>query len=366
MKKTVAQLPLVRILGRHNCTEQALTLFYTASGIECLFTGSELWLELEADYGNLEPWISVELNGAWLSRFPVAKGKSEVCLVRGMSSGVPKRIRVLKDVQAMHDDPQHMLKILSLRWEGGDFQPLPEPALRLEFIGDSITSGEGAIGAKEEIDWLPMFFSAMNNYAKMTADALNAQLSIVSQSGWGLLSAWNNEPTCRLLDYYDKVCGLTQGEGNLASGSGADWDFAKYPQDAVIINLGTNDGGAMNNPAWENPETGETYQQLDTPEHRAELEQTAVDALKMLRSHNPQALLVWAYGMLGDVLEPVLKGAVERFRAETGDERAFYISLPNATDETIGARWHPGVKCHRQAAEVVTAFLREKLLPDQQ
>ena len=46
MEQSVWELPQVRILGRHTHAGDALTLFYTASGIECLFTGSELWLEL--------------------------------------------------------------------------------------------------------------------------------------------------------------------------------------------------------------------------------------------------------------------------------------------------------------------------------
>ena len=100
MKQTVFQLPQVRILGRHVPTDGALTLFYTACGIECLCTGSELWLELNADYAQYEPWLSIELNGAWLSRFPVAPGRSRVCVFRGMTPGTPKRVRVLKDVQA--------------------------------------------------------------------------------------------------------------------------------------------------------------------------------------------------------------------------------------------------------------------------
>ena len=127
----------------------------------------------------------MELNGAWIARFPVQAGRSRVTLFRGMTPGVPKHVRVLKDVQAMHDDPDHFLLIEALAFEGGTFLPLPEPAYRLEFVGDSITSGEGAIGAVCEEDWVAPFFSAVNYYARMTADALQAEWRIVSQSGWG-------------------------------------------------------------------------------------------------------------------------------------------------------------------------------------
>lgn len=63
---TLTQLPQVRALGRHT-DRDPLTLFWTASGMELEFTGSELWVDFFADYEVVEPWVSVELNGAWKS-----------------------------------------------------------------------------------------------------------------------------------------------------------------------------------------------------------------------------------------------------------------------------------------------------------
>ena len=53
----LTQLPQVRALGRHTGRDP-LTLFWTASGIELEFTGSELWVDLFADYEVVEPWVS--------------------------------------------------------------------------------------------------------------------------------------------------------------------------------------------------------------------------------------------------------------------------------------------------------------------
>lgn len=364
MFQPLTELPQVRILGRHAPGSGAVSLFYTASGFVCRFTGSELHLHLRAGFGLYEPWLSVELNGAWIARFPVAAGDSEICLFRGMTPGVPKTVRVLKDVQAMHDDPGHFIQVTGLSRPDGEFLPLPAPACRLEFIGDSITSGEGALGAQCEEDWVSPFFSAVNHYARLTADALHADWRIVSQSGWGLLSSWDNDPHRRVMDFYDTVCGLAAGPHNEALGAQQPYDFAAWPADAVILNLGTNDDGAMDNPPWTDPATGAVYAQRPTPEHLAALEQTAVDTLTTVRARNPGALLVWAFGMLGEGrMGPLLHHAVDRYRTETGDERAFYLPLPAATPATMGARQHPGSACHREAAEVLTAFLRQKLAP---
>ena len=78
-------LSQVRLLGRQPDGSGPVPLFYTASGFECIFTGSELALCMEAGFALYEPWISVELNGAWIARFPVQAGRSEVTLFRGMT-----------------------------------------------------------------------------------------------------------------------------------------------------------------------------------------------------------------------------------------------------------------------------------------
>ena len=249
---TLTQLPQVRALGRHTGRDP-LTLFWTASGMELEFTGSELWVDLFADYEAVEPWVSVELNGAWVARFAVNPGKSRVCLFRGMTPGKAKHLRLLKDVQAMHDDPAHLLQITGLEYAGGEFLPLPEPQYRLEFVGDSITSGEGAIGAKPEEDWVGAFFSAENHYGRLTADALGAEYRCISQSGWGIVTGWDNDVRHVMPPYYTQVCGVAMGQRNAALGAQQDNDFAAWKPDAVIVNLGTNDTGAFDNPPWQAP-----------------------------------------------------------------------------------------------------------------
>ena len=204
----------------------------------------------------------------------------------------------------------------------------------------------------------------MPHYARLTAEALGAEWRIISQSGWGLLSGWDNDPRHCVMDYYEQVCGVAAGAHNAALGAQQPYDFAAWPADAVIINLGTNDEGAMNNPPWTDPVTGESHAQRPTPEHLAALEQKVVDVLKTVRAHNPGAQIVWACGMLSDTngrMPPLLRAAVARYRAETGDGRALYLPLPAATPETLGARQHPGAACHRQAAETLAACLRDLL-----
>ena len=360
------QIPQLRILGRHH-PGSPLTLFWTASGFEVRFTGSELWVEFNTDYTDMEPWVSVELNGCCIARFAPNPGISRVCLFRGMRCGTVKHLRLLKDVQAMPEDPAHLLQVTALEYSDGEFLPLPPPRCRLEFIGDSITSGEGAIGAQTEEDWASAFFSAENHYARMTADALHAEYRILSQSGWGILAGWDNDPRHVLPPYYRQICGVAAGARNASLGAQEPNDFTAWQPDAVIVNLGTNDDNAFQNPAWHDPATGRTAKLHLTPdgqfaaEDAARMEQAVCDFLTQLRQCNPDAILVWAYGMLGDHLAPLLLGGLDLYRRRSHDTRVFYLPLPPTTEQTYGARRHPGLAAHQAAAQVLTAFLRENL-----
>ena len=114
-KKSLAELLQVRALGRH-VGRDPLTLFWTASGIELAFTGTELWVDFYADFEWMQPWISVEIDGAWIARMPVNPGESRVCLFRGMTEGTVKHVRLMKEVQAMAEDPKHLLQITGLEY----------------------------------------------------------------------------------------------------------------------------------------------------------------------------------------------------------------------------------------------------------
>ena len=234
-------------------------------------------------------------------------------------------------------------------------------------MGDSITSGEGAIGAKPEEDWVGAFFSAENHYGRLTADALGAEYRCISQSGWGIVTGWDNDVRHVMPPYYTQVCGVAMGQRNAALGAQQENDFSAWKPDAVIVNLGTNDTGAFDNPPWQDPATGKPHQlrRLSNGDfHPADAQKVANGVqhfLTLLRAKNPGAKLVWCIGMLGSELLPVLRQGMEQYKAITGDSSVYLLELPNTTPETVGARQHPGAENHRQAAKVLTAFLRKIL-----
>ena len=348
----------IRIIGRTGKNRNPAVLYWTGSRMVLRVTGSELWVKLTASYHTFEPWINLLINGVSVSRRMVMPGTGWICLFRGMDPQKEKTVELVKETQAMSQEPDQLLAVWAIRTDG-ELLDVPEKKYRLEFIGDSITSGEGGIGSTQETEWISMWFSAVDNYACMTAQALDAEYHVVSQSGWGVLSGWNNDPHGNIPSCYDQVCGVQAQEE-----AKQPWDFSSWQPDAVIINLGTNDGGAFHSPAYTDPKTGETFCQrcLEdgsmNPADRERFVQAVIRFLYQIRRHNPAAKLVWVYGMIDTFMEEAILDALDRFKKESGDLEASYLRLPAVTQETVGARSHPGHMAHRQAASALTEYLR--------
>lgn len=357
----------LKVHGRTTGLLSPLTLFWTGSAIELNAKASELWIEVEAKYDQYEPWISILINDAPVSRLMITEGKQWICVFRGMNDKIIKNVRIVKDTQAMSGDANCYLQMHALKSDG-QFMPIADKRYKIEFIGDSITSGEGIVGAKVEEDWIPMWFSAVHNYTRITAAALDAEYRVISQSGWGVLTSWDNNPFANIPAYYEKVCGLLTGELNESLGAFTEYNFDAWQPDVVVVNLGTNDGGAFYSSEWKDEVTGKIYKQRlneDGSYNEADLtlfEAAAINFLAKLRNYNRDAQIIWAYGMLGIPMLPAIHRAVNMYTDRTGDTKVSVLQLLSMTEATSGSRNHPGVLAHEQAAQQLTSYIKEVLL----
>lgn len=359
----IDEIDNIKINGRTAKRLSPLALFWTGSGFEVNAKASELWMEVEIDYNEYEQWISVEINGAFVSRQMLTKGRYSVCLFRGMNKDLIKNVRVYKDVQAMSADDNCMFLIHGLKTDGS-FEKIEDKKMKIEFIGDSITSGEGTIGAKEEEDWISMWFTSINNYAVITSKELDADFRIISQSGWGVLSSWDNNPNAALPKYYEKVCSVINGQRNKELGAYEENDFEDWQPDVIVVNLGTNDGGAFNSPEFRDEKTGETFKQRlnedgsYNEEDINKFEEAVVKFLYKLRKYNKDSKILWVYGMLGIPMMPYIYRAVDTYKKESKDTKVSIAHLTNTTDETVGSRSHPGVLNHNIAAKELVEVIK--------
>lgn len=350
----------VRVHGRtapH--ATKAVPLLWTASAIELNVTGTELWLEYECIYNGAEAYLRVEIDGADMLRFMLEEGIHKVCLMRGFEPQMVKNICIYRESQAS----ETIVNAIAV-YSDGELLCVPEKRLMIEFLGDSVTSGEGLLGAKQMMTWIPCIFGTKDNYALLTAKRMDADWSIVSQSGWGIYCSWDNNIHHNIPEIYEYVCAAAKAPEQISCGSQERYDFSKRKTDFTVVNLGANDCGAFNNAQWVD-EDGTVYKQrLDDAGYPYEQDAARVTEsvrrfCTMIRKNNPETIILWCYNMLGDMLEDAIVRGVNQYIEYSGDDRVYLLELPQVDESMNGSRVHPGPPAHRLYSELITNKLNE-------
>lgn len=355
----------VLVLGR-TVMRNPLPLFWTASGMELRTNSSELWFDIESDYEQCEEWLRIEVDDFCVQRMLVPKGRSKICAFRSFPMDTVRTVRLLKEVQPMREDEKKCLLIHGFTCDG-ELYEIPQKKYKIEVIGDSLSAGEGLSGSPKLLGAGSAVYGIEGHYALQIAKHFDADLRILAQSGWGVYCSCYNDLVRIMPKYYELVCGVVTGEANRELGALEEHDFSAWQPDVVIVNLGSNDGFALDREAWTDPETGIAYRQITNPyggveqESALRFENGVIDFLKKLRRLNPQAYIIWAYGMCDHTMMPYLQKAVEQYKAEAQDERAAFQPLPATTDRWIGSSYHPGTITHGYAAEVLIDKLQSIL-----
>jgi len=350
----------IKICGRTNGQLEPLTLVWTGSFVEFNVKAGELKMLIEGPYNSYENWIAIEINGEVVSRRLVEKEKQWVTIFRMRNPQNVTNVKIIKEVQAYPSDSEHRLNIYEIETDG-ELLPVEDKRCRIEFVGDSVTSAEGAIGAKCEEDWISSLFSHVNSYPYLVGKQLDADVRVFSQSGWGVYSSWDCDGKCAVPKYYEEICSIMEPGYFDKNGYNEPWDFSKWQPDAVVINLGTNDDFAFHNDDCENKNflrmDGKKYCEEDRLKVRAAM----VDFLKVVRKNNPDAFIIWAFGILGYAMEPTIREAIDIYIRETRDIAVKYVRLPELTDDKMGARWHPGRAAHEAMADIIVRELKENV-----
>ncbi|KAL2205370.1 hypothetical protein CC79DRAFT_1310627 [Sarocladium strictum] len=227
----------------------------------------------------------------------------------------------------------------------GTFLPHTRPERQIEIIGDSISVGYGLDGT------LPCADSAalQNNpktYGALTANALDADYSVVAWSGKGLIRNYPS-PTSDLEPVMPDI--YTRYGGEDPDGS---YDFpSSWNPDVVIINLGTNDFAYLNARDPVDPE---------------KLVDALVGLVNNIHSHYTDAeFFFMSSPLLGDDYPTpedaqhsthvaVLKGAM----AELADVKTHFVDWPQQGSD-VGCDYHPSAATHAQGAVILEEAIRE-------
>ena len=340
--KVTANTPGIRLMGRLDPEQDPIALDWTGSGAEFRFRGSAVWAELEAPAPAPVMWMVVLADGCPVTRFPVEPGIRFYPLLLGLEAERERTVTLMKETQCMPDSPGATVLLRTLRVDG-ELTELPARKMKIEFVGDSLTSGEGALAARGNEEWVTPWFTARGNYSWYACEALNAERSILSQSGWGVCWDWQHCEGNNMSDAYEYTVGVLRGPEAEARGCRKPWDFSAWQPDIVCIRLLTNDNVGMG-------QDGTFATDRETVVRGAE------NLIRKVREKNPGAKIVWI--LPGSEFHPELaEEAAARLRAE-GMENLFTFALPDYGDEDLGARGHPNAEWNRRAGILLAEYLK--------
>lgn len=342
----------VKFIGRTLLSKDRLYLYLSGSGVEFEYEGKGLTLTLlggtaaelpdnEQNYAR----IAVFVNGDRKFDLQLSAKETKLCVAES-----PVRQKSVIRVIKLSECAMSLAGIAPMEIaEGETVKATPEKNRKIEFIGDSITCGYGIDTEDPLIPFQTATEDVTRAYAYKTARALDADYSMFSISGYGIISGYTGDPSVkmtnqRIPDFYESMGFTYDAISGQPAPSDVPWDFSQYRPDAVVINLGTND---------------DSYCQ-DFSDRQQEYANSYAAFLKVVRKHNPDAMLICVLGLMGDRLYPWICKAVKAYSEETVDQRITTLRLPEQ-DASVGyaSDYHPLESAHEKAAGVLISSMRE-------
>lgn len=318
----LADQGLLKTVGRAGFVGDDFQMDWTNSGFEITGTlsGDVSMIAKRTDNPGLEGidgcYVDVIVDGGEATRVKIPNGTNTVKLVSGLAEG-KHTVRVLTANSAAFGT----LSVSRVEFTGALEVPKTENSkLRILAIGDSITTGYGLYGKDgdsaapaNKIETSDGYYS----YAAVAARDLDAELSVVANEA---------APISEVHGFVNK---LNRREG------APNWDWTKNKNDVIVINLGTND-------EWISDKTSET---------------ALADAKALLddmRKKNPDAEIIWVYGMMRKDYEASYKAAVQ-YMNDKSDSKVHILEM---TPDTTALEGHPSKAAHAEYGKQLADYIR--------
>ncbi|HEY0244220.1 MAG TPA: SGNH/GDSL hydrolase family protein [Mucilaginibacter sp.] len=320
--------PNIHYIGRVDFTNPQIPRFGSAGVyIKAKFKGSfcEFIINDEVLYNINHNYLEIAIDDQVPYRIELTAKENIIKVAEGLAN-TTHVITICKDTES------HIgyLDFIGFRCE--QLLPLPaEPKRKIEFIGNSITSGAGMDQSKVPCNtglWFDQH-NAYMSYGARAARALNAQWQLTSVSGIGLIHSCC-DLKITMPQVFDKV---------YLRKDSAQWDFKRYQPDVVTICLGQNDG------IQDSTVFCGAY----------------VKFIGIVRSKYPQADIICMSSPMADaqltaVLKRYLAGTTNYVNAR-GDKKVHRFYFSRSYNKGCGG--HPDMEDHQHITDELTAYIKQ-------
>ena len=294
-------------------------LFLNASGasLKGLFRGKRLCLTLfsEPIMAGRNAYMRLTVDGK-TRRMRMPKGEKTVLLE------LPQGEHTFEIIK-LTESANNSLAFLCAESDG-DFLPVqPSGGLKIEFIGDSITTGFGVLCRETYGEYKTKEQDVTKAFPYLTARALGASFNLVAAGGWPIYKS--KYAPFAIPDYYGNV-DLTRNT--------EEWDFSAFVPDVIVVTLGTNDFSYLADLSEE-----------ERAKERAEVKHRFLAFLRRLLTQNAKMVLVYGFFPYPDL--GVLTEEVAR---ELDDPRVSTLEVKSAASLNDVCAGHPGKRTHKLAS----------------
>jgi len=310
-----------KVQGRRYVSDGRLFLNASGASLQGSFQGTSLTLSVWSDVSE--------------------RGRN--AYVRINFDGHTRRLRLPvgeKTIRLQGEAGEHSFKVIKLTESAnnsfgistvetdGDFLPRQETraALKIEFVGDSITTGFGVLAPLGYSEYKTKEQDFTKAFPYLTAKALSADYQVVAAGGWPIYKS--KYADYAIPDFYDNVDLLRNR---------APYDFSAFVPDVVVVTLGTNDFSYL----------ADLTEEKRAAE-RAEVKERFLAFLRRLLALYKKARIILFYGFFE---YPDLGVLTREVAEELQEPRISLLETPNAASLSDVRAGHPGRKTHRIATK---------------
>lgn len=304
---------------------------WSGSGFSIRFQGSSVAAEFYSNAPDLKnyAYLKVYVDGVEQKDILLKEECQIVMLAEGLDAGQEHTIEVRKRTNARSSTAGVGRLILM---DGTILEPEKPKDRLIEFIGDSLTVGYvAAKDGKTAAAWSTTTEDVTRTYCPQIAQAFDAEYQVVAISGRGVVRNNGGDSDVLFPDIYREL--------DYYHNPGVPYDFSLQP-DVIVINLGTNDESAAN-------------ENLPAEEFR----QGLYDFLKEVRQYNPEAQILYTYGLVRVQLSQTIEEVVHQLQNE-GDEKIHYLQLAQCESWELNLN-HTVSSAYGSRGDAITQKIKE-------
>lgn len=315
---------------------QMAIISWPGTHIQGAFTGTQLAITLDDQLG--KNYFNVFIDGETKPRKIIAcqQGKHTYLIADDLVDK-PHIFTLFKRTEG--EEGRTKFLGVSLSEQGKLLEPPVKPTRKIEFFGDSVTSGMGNEAKVGAADNIPAEKNNYFAYGAIAARDLDAEYVSISQSGIGVMVSWFDFTMPQFYDQLDAV-------GN----NDTKWNFQSWQPDVVVVNLLQNDSWLIDREKRLQPKPSE-----------ADIVAAYRDFIADLRNVYPNAYIIAALGSMDATKQDskwpsYIERAIEQIKQTTGEQKMATFFFPYT-----GFSQHPRVTQHRKNAALLSSFIKAKM-----